>query len=298
MDRFIKLYKYQALYSCAEQENSKEKQEKNNRNLFDLCNRRIWLSMFEYLNDPFEAQAFYYDNKQLHEKGLSKDKAGLAEWVINYISSKYVVYSMTENSFNSMPMWAHYGNNHSGICIEYELDRSLYTDDSLMMLDQVEYKSNRIAINSFIGKVSRYYKKISPQGDMPLDNENLEDELEELTRRNYFTKHDSWAYEREWRILYTAVIHGDYPNGDPDAIDANLQRITEELESLYEQGGMLLNTDNLGMKVTNIYLGMRCDNSNKELVANISRELGCGLYQIIGKENKESYSLGIKKLIW
>lgn len=272
------------------------KQEKNTRVLYDLCNRRVWLSVFEYLNDPFEAQAFYYDNKQLQEKGLSKDQADLSEWLLDYISSKYVIYSMTENSFNSMPMWAHYGNNRSGICIEYELDRSLYTEDSLMMLDQVEYKSDRIAINSFIGKVSRYYQKISPQGDMTLDNENLEDELEELTRRNYFTKHASWAYKKEWRILYTAVTHGDYPNGDAAAIDANLQRITYDLESLHERKGILVNMDNLGMKVTNIYLGMRCDNKNKEYVANISKEIGCGLNQIVGKENKESYSLDVQEI--
>ena len=96
----LKLYKYVPLTDDIDL---------NNKKLYALTNNKAWLSTFDALNDPFEAKAIYFDKEYIQKKtGASKIQIKLMVFLLlNYLNAKYVVYSLTENSYDCMPMWAH-----------------------------------------------------------------------------------------------------------------------------------------------------------------------------------------------
>jgi hypothetical protein len=68
----------------------------NDKNIENLLNQQIWLSLPLYLNDPFE-----------QEYGVYKDGV--------------LISCFTEN-YNSLLMWSHYSNGHQGYCVKYNFD--------------------------------------------------------------------------------------------------------------------------------------------------------------------------------
>lgn len=116
----------------------------NDRNLENLLNQQIWLSLPLYLNDPFE-----------QEYGIYREGA--------------LISCFTEN-YNSLLMWSHYSNSHQGYCVKYNFDDiSNYFKSNLF---PVLYSSERFkpsikesgnanaVINTFIHKASEWkYEK-------------------------------------------------------------------------------------------------------------------------------------------
>ena len=91
----------------------------------------------------------------------------------NY-SYPYRIACFTEN-FDSIPMWAYYGESNYGICIEYDLT----------LLDS-KIKLNKQIISS-ISKVNYTNKRQIKDGSFKSDA--------------YFTKCEAWKHEREWRLV-------------------------------------------------------------------------------------------------
>lgn len=83
---------------------------------------------------------------------------------------------------DSAPMWAHYADNHRGICIEYEADEELFDRlaDRSLSLYQISYKKNNRVID-------------------PMDFVEFSDML--LTGFITEVKGPEWSYEREWRLV-------------------------------------------------------------------------------------------------
>lgn len=115
--------------------------DQNLKNLLDEC---MWVSLPEYLNDPFEYEYGVYRNGAL-------------------------ISCFTE-SYNSLLMWSHYSNSHKGYCIKYDFN-DLY-DYFNSKLVPVIYSSERYVatlsksgntdkiINTFIHKASEWkYEK-------------------------------------------------------------------------------------------------------------------------------------------
>jgi hypothetical protein len=77
-----------------------------------------------------------------------------------------------------MPMWAHYANNHKGVCLEY--DTQNFDDNVIKLLHPVCYSRNRIDVTEYLIGKNLFYQEIITK--IPL------------------IKSTEWKYEREWRL--------------------------------------------------------------------------------------------------
>lgn len=86
-----------------------------------------------------------------------------------------------------MQMWSHYANYHKGICLEFDEDLLM---DNYMRSFAVDYKQEQ-------QKYAAFYP----------------DEVSEEHLKVYYTKHQSWAYEKEVRIIHRTIegSNGNYP---------------------------------------------------------------------------------------
>lgn len=83
--------------------------------------------------------------------------------------------------YNNPLLWSHYGDQHKGLCIGYNLDR-----DPMPILRKVEYGGSRKVKTSLIGKA------------LLNDDQNAQ---ESLDRDVLLRKASMWRYEREWRLF-------------------------------------------------------------------------------------------------
>lgn len=103
------------------------------------------------------------NNKKLYHKFTSENNnAGIL--------------SLTEDPF-SLLMWAHYAENHNGICLGFDA------------------KSGFLAEYDVLGKV--LYSDILPHASF---GEILKRDGS-LTNKIFFTKYKDWSYEKEWRLM-------------------------------------------------------------------------------------------------
>ena len=122
-------------------------------------------------NDPNFFQEVYYKSILSYEikKSLYKimDQRGVLS-----LSSKW----------NCPLMWSHYGDQHQGLCIEYETK-----DNRCSLLRNVDYKSPRII------KLSDIFRWKIDQ--CPQSKEKIEHTF-------FFSKAPNWRYECEWRDVH------------------------------------------------------------------------------------------------
>lgn len=90
-------------------------------------------------------------------------------------------------SDDSLLMWAHYGNNHKGMCVEYELmeiNRQLGFSPV-----PIVYSDDRACFRS-------------------LDPKSLERDVQGVFIESITSKSKEWSYEKEWRIIRDEVACG------------------------------------------------------------------------------------------
>lgn len=131
---------------------------------FILPDQQIRVSTFDKVNDPFELLGAIKGGKLNHQ-----DFAWLRDHWTNTIG--FICFS---DNFKSPLMWAHYANNHTGVCLGIEVSNK--------KLLQMNYRANRSAVNFD-------FKKFENAAD------------EELMEKIISTKFKEWEYEREWRLL-------------------------------------------------------------------------------------------------
>ncbi|MFH0926009.1 MAG: DUF2971 domain-containing protein [bacterium] len=85
----------------------------NQYSLAILINKEIWFPKANSLNDPFEFQ-FKLSDTSINGIPIEKDSIDIA----NDQSKNLGVLSLSELN-NDILMWAHYTENHSGFCIEF-----------------------------------------------------------------------------------------------------------------------------------------------------------------------------------
>lgn len=87
---------------------------------------------------------------------------------------------------NSLLMWAHYANNHRGMCVEYEL----LEFNSRLGFSPVPiiYSDERVSVHNF---------------------ETLERDIQGKFIESLTSKSADWSYEREWRIIREDSACGD-----------------------------------------------------------------------------------------
>ena len=137
--------------------------------LENLEKRRLKISLFSTVNDPFELLGVELSDKtvrktvQYESSVLTKEKGLLC-----FSSDKY-----------NPVQWAHYSDNHKGLCLGFEIPNSY--------VEKVSYVANRL--NKSILNAPEKQKKL-------------------LT-----TKFNHWSYEQEYRMLLELL---DYPEESPN----------------------------------------------------------------------------------
>lgn len=140
-----------------------------------LPHARIRVSTFDKVNDPFELFAISQSNKESRQK---------FNWLYEHWVKTLGFISMSETWSNPL-MWAHYGKNHTGVCLGIDVP-----DGKAI---KVSYEPSRL--------------------QMVLDLTKLETAIDEgIIRTVATTKYKEWEYEREWRLL-ERLEHSDSETG-------------------------------------------------------------------------------------
>lgn len=91
-------------------------------------------------------------------------------------------------SFESLLMWAHYANNHCGMCVEYDL---MKINQQLNFTPiPIIYSKDRVCFDS-------------------LNPDTAGNDSVALFLRSITSKSEEWKYEREWRIVRDEAACGD-----------------------------------------------------------------------------------------
>lgn len=192
----------------------------DNRNIEDVIYGRIWIPKASQLNDPYDCFVFPVLGKFIAEDELDQlikslvqkipiFRDALGEWYSkaknhyekNVFAQEYLtqkireigVCSFLDSPFNIVT-WSHYGNNHKGMCLEYELQIDEYIQ----------------AVNTDVNKRGYKYSSVSYTNVMPQYTWNDFLNSPELTMRLCLTtKYRDWSYENESRLLTYNHVGGE-----------------------------------------------------------------------------------------
>jgi hypothetical protein len=155
-------------------------------NIRNIETQTIHLSANGVMNDIYEGLPILDDEASYFKIQKLKDLALMS--------------CLTEDKDNIL-MWSHYADNHTGICVEYDIKR--LQDDPFTLckhLFPIVYGKKRLIkrdIDSLIRNHQDLKKAIAE--DYCYDGD---EELNDILPL-FLTKGEVWKYEREWRIIFT-----------------------------------------------------------------------------------------------
>lgn len=206
----------------------------------NLETNSLFLSQIGMMNDVFE--------------GVPSSNENMFD-SLNQNKNRAYVKAFSEKN-DSLLMWAHYANNFTGFCIQYDL--SEMDDKYLYHLFPVHYSNTRI-----IDEYTKWYlyeledlKKCN--NDLCASNETdfIKDKM-----ALFLQKAKEWEYEKEWRIIATY-----------DQIYNTADNVGNENIELYGIEDIRLSVDKC---VKAIYLGPRMESEIKKHIKEICDRKGC-----------------------
>ncbi|MEX3960905.1 DUF2971 domain-containing protein [Paraburkholderia sp. EG286B] len=160
-----------------------------NTNTFsEIAEERAWYSKYSELNDPFEG---IYVNR-------SNDIA------FDALIQKFRVCCFSKRNDNLL-LWAHYAENHRGICLEYDIPDDVHKKTFF----PITYSESQPVLE----KVERF-----PAGDPNAGA--LSFKIEDAV---FLTKSADWKYEEEWRTL--RITDKPQAKGEMHAIPGKLTAV-------------------------------------------------------------------------
>jgi hypothetical protein len=160
-----------------------------NTNTFsEIAEERAWYSKYSELNDPFEGG---YINK-------SNDTA------IDGLIQQFRVCCFSKHH-NNLLRWAHYADNHRGICLEYDIPDDVHRTSFF----PIKYSESQPVLE----KVERF-----PEGDPNVGALSLK-----IQDAVFLTKSEDWKYEEEWRML--RITERPLEKGEKHAIPGKLSAV-------------------------------------------------------------------------
>lgn len=172
------------------------------RSIEELLSATVRLSPPQILNDPFESRLnLEVENSLLNKLSLTdvdievEDDDSIDEHFKKNIIYKriydslndYAVFSLSETPRNLL-MWAHYADEHKGVCIGYKKD----------LFETIKNKTTTdLGIESY-SPVKVNYDNIRPQ---PESKESSREERKKVIFDQLITKSDDWMYEKEHRCI-------------------------------------------------------------------------------------------------
>jgi hypothetical protein len=178
----------------------------NDSSLDNLKHNRLYAQSPNMFNDPYEfifrfefpdehlipfLKLIYGDQHQkfIEMKSTRKD---ILKWSRDFYFNEHRnavgAACFTEDARNEL-LWAHYGDNHKGMCLEFDS-----TKDPFKQIMQVEYVKEVPVIT---------YQDLTGTTDI----------ISRVMTKPFLTKPDIWSYEKEWRILTEANSFIQYVAG-------------------------------------------------------------------------------------
>lgn len=206
-------------------------------NIRSLETERLFLSSLGGMNDIFEGISCEVDDRVLETIDDFNDIAFLK--------------SFSEEK-NNLLMWAHYAENYSGMCVEYDF-RNL-SNEILYHLYPVYYTNTRSVSRNLNHAIEEHkdLKRMNAEYCYPNDTGFIKDILS-----LFLTKSMAWSYEREWRIIAT------YPQ-----IHNTAEDVDDEQKVLY---GINSQSINISKCVKAVYLGAKMKEHVKKHIKEICR---------------------------
>lgn len=216
----------------------------------------------EFFNDPFELSALSNSTGPVSKQETLKRQ-------IDNLKDQVVILCLTRSAFNPL-MWAHYADQHQGFVIGYDVSGPFLNspDYNLITVDSgdVLYTSTKtpFALNpESMGAMLGVYQQA-------MGFEGAADQA--MARRLFLTKHASWVYEEEVRVVkkvidWTRTVEED--QADPLRSHYTLTRNLkpEEVPGIDFELGYFVTSLNEGtrelylfnhkMPIREVYLGAR-----------------------------------------
>lgn len=154
----------------------------NEYSLSDLINNEITVSPSKNMNDPFDSIINLWGSED-QLKGTCKEHKHIKNLSrsFDYFRIRSFCNGETEEALGNLLMWSHYADEHRGYCVKYKLSKHFIKQDEN---DSFEHMFLKPII----------YRK---------DEEKVD--ISELTTINtdlaFATKHESWKYEKEVRLI-------------------------------------------------------------------------------------------------
>lgn len=157
-------------------------------------------------------------------------------------------------------MWSHYTNNHKGYCIEFEI---IQKD----LIFPVRYTNQRILSATIISRLCKsflegYESKKTPGAEFW--------HYYKLFMLTYCSKSSQWKYEHEYRFF--------------------------DFNEDYSKPGMLIPVHEMGLEISQIYIGINCNSEYEQRLVEIGQLLGVPVYKMKIGTNSTSYILKKVKL--
>ena len=233
--------------------------ELNEYKLETLLQKKIFMSEAKYLNDPFDNKAYFYRPDALKKYKILE---GVDGKLIDDFTSFSKVTSLTSNGVNSMPMWAHYANNHNGFCVSYDMKNNVQLSGCTF---PVQYTDERIDITSLMDKqIQKIIQEINIQ-TVQGKKQILMNDLSMIYLTSYFCniKHISWSYEKEFRCSVASNAKGmPYISATPKEI----------------------------------YVGVKCPETYVDKLVKIANTLQIPIYKMKFNEFDEEFNLSYEKI--
>ena len=128
------------------------------------------------------------DQQINNQKQLFKEKLD----AIKDYRNKFLV-GCFSGCYDSLLMWSHYADSHHGICIEFDI-----SEKEEKTFYKIRYSDNRPSYN-----LSDSIKKMCQQLYVNGQFDQTDGFIIKLLSEPYITKSIDWAYEKEYRLIYT-----------------------------------------------------------------------------------------------
>lgn len=172
----------------------------------NIQNSTMFFNIKRNFNDPFDMFPFYEPDEKSVRSLMEKmgrcikpidnnDEASLSKYLKTMLlardrqtGDKYGVLCLSQ-CYNNILMWSHYSRNHTGVCLEYDVDETFIVDDKVRCSQPmlVEYTDKRIK-------------------NVPCANDGPEFEMNKIKR-----KYLLWSYEKEVRIIAESLNDELFP---------------------------------------------------------------------------------------
>ena len=188
------------------------------------------------LNDPFDGKAYFYNANEIKKYDVLIPHNGR---IIDDFTDFIKVASLTGNDINSMPMWAHYSNNHEGFCVSYDMNDN---NELFSCTFPVQYCNQRIDVTSLMEKqIKILTDEIPKQLEMDVKQILISDlSIVYMSLLFCNLKHSSWSYENEFRCTTGAIAEGmPYIDAKPKEIFIGINCSPQHSKKLMEIADVL-----------------------------------------------------------